>query len=193
MYYDQAGTIPQHRLLAPTRGCFGRSTRGGLHMRLKVRDVYARNVITVTPNTPMLEARRLMDGNNIRRLPVILGDELLGIVTLTDLMRAAPSPASSLSVWEVNYLLDKITVAELMTSPAKTVTPDADLYEVAKIMLKHKIGGLPVVDDGKLVGIVTESDIFRVMARMLGEGAEQSEADVDETNAEEHVTETHVD
>lgn len=84
-------------------------------------------------------------------------------------MRAAPSPATSLSVWEINYLLDKITVAEVMASPVITVTPDTDLHEVARLMLAHKIGGLPVVDNGKLVGIITESDIFRVMVDLLSE------------------------
>lgn len=76
---------------------------------MKVRDVYTRDVITVTPNTTLPEARRLMDGNDIRRLPVVAGGELVGIITLLDLMRAAPSPATSLSVWEINYLLDKLT------------------------------------------------------------------------------------
>lgn len=137
--------------------------------RLKVRDVCTRNVITVTPNTTLPEARRIMEGHNIRRLPVAAGGEVVGIITLLDLMRAAPSPASSLSVWEINYLLDKITVAEVMASPVITVTPDTDLHEVARLMLAHKIGGLPVVDNGKLVGIITESDIFRVMVDLLSE------------------------
>lgn len=144
-------------------------------MTMKVRDVYTRNVISVTPNTTMPEARKLMEGNDIRRLPVMVGGELVGIVTLLDVMRAAPSPATSLSVWEINYLLDKITVAELMTSPVLTVTPDTDLHDVARLMLGHKIGGLPVVEDGQVVGIITESDIFRVLVGVLGDEAEQSE------------------
>lgn len=141
-------------------------------MTMKVRDVYTRDVITVTPNTSMPDARRIMEGHDVRRLPVVVGDELVGIVTLLDVMRAAPSPATSLSVWEINYLLDKITVAELMTSPVMTVTPDTDVYEVARLMLAHKIGGLPVVEDGRLVGIVTESDIFRVMVNLLEKDTE---------------------
>lgn len=142
-------------------------------MTMKVRDVYTRNVISVTPNTTMPEARKLMEGNDIRRLPVIVGDELVGIVTLLDILRAAPSPATSLSVWEINYLLDKMTVAELMTSPVLTVTPDTDLHDVARMMLGHKIGGLPVVEDGRVVGIITESDIFRVMVGILEDDTEQ--------------------
>lgn len=137
-------------------------------MAMKVRDVYTTNVISVTPNTTVPEARKLMEGNDIRRLPVIAGGELVGIVTLLDVMRAAPSPATSLSVWEINYLLDKITVAEVMTSPVMTVTPDTELHDVARLMLAHKIGGLPVVEDGRVVGIITESDIFRVMVGLLG-------------------------
>lgn len=145
-------------------------------MSLKVRDVYTRDVITVTPNTTLPEARRLMDGNDIRRLPVVAGGELVGIITLLDLMRAAPSPATSLSVWEINYLLDKLTVAEVMTSPVMTVAPDTDLYEVARLMLAHKIGGLPVMENGKLVGIITESDVFRVMVELLGKERQSSSA-----------------
>lgn len=143
-------------------------------MTMKVRDVYTRDVISVTPNTTMPEARKLMEGNDIRRLPVIVGGELVGIVTLLDIMRAAPSPATSLSVWEINYLLDKITVAELMTAPVMTVTPDTALYDVARMMLAHKIGGLPVVEDGRVVGIITESDIFRVMVGLLKEEAQET-------------------
>lgn len=159
--------------------------RGVLRMTLKVRDVYTRKVIWVTPNSTLPEARKLMDGNDIRRLPVIAGGELVGIITLTDVLRAAPSPATSLSVWEINYLLDKITVAELMTSPVMTVTPETPLHEVARLMLAHKIGGLPVVEDGKVVGMITESDIFRVMVGLLGGDTEElnKEAEVEDAEA----------
>src|SRR5690606_27798731 len=159
--------------------------RGVLRMTLKVRDVYTRKVIWVTPNSTLPEARKLMDGNDIRRLPAIAGGELVGIITLTDVLRAAPSPATSLSVWEINYLLDKITVAELMTSPVMTVTPETPLHEVARLMLAHKIGGLPVVEDGKVVGMITESDIFRVMVGLLGGDTEElnKEAEVEDAEA----------
>jgi len=162
------------RMRVATQRRAGPISGGVLRMTLKVRDVYTRKVIWVTPNSTLPEARKLMDGNDIRRLPVIAGGELVGIITLTDVLRAAPSPATSLSVWEINYLLDKITVAELMTSPVMTVTPETPLHEVARLMLAHKIGGLPVVEDGKVVGMITESDIFRVMVGLAGAATPRS-------------------
>lgn len=136
-------------------------------MRLTVGDVYTGDVITIAPGASAPEARKLMDQHGIRRLPVVRGDRLVGIVTLLDLMRAAPSPATSLSVWELNYLQDKVKVEEIMTRNVHTASPDTPLHTVASLMREHKIGGLPVVEDGRVVGIVTESDIFRVLVELL--------------------------
>jgi len=91
----------------------------------------------------------------------------VGIVTLSDLLKAAPSPATTLSVWELNYLLDRVKVKEIMTRDVVTTTPDADLKTVASIMAERKIGGLPVVENGKVVGIITESDVFRALVKLL--------------------------
>ena len=110
-----------------------------------------------------------MEEHDIRRLPVVQDGKLVGIVTLTDLLRAAPSPATSLSIWELNYLLDKIKVAELMTRDVVTATPDTDLQAVAKIMAERKIGGIPVVEGDKVIGIITESDVFRALVKLLEE------------------------
>lgn len=136
-------------------------------MKLKVKDMYTRDVVTVDPETSAPAAGKLMGEKNIRRLPVVKDGKLVGIVTLSDLMRAAPSPATSLSVWEINYLVDKIKVKEIMSKTVHTVSPDDNLRAAARLMLEHKIGGLPVVEDGRVVGILTESDVFRTMIDML--------------------------
>jgi Predicted transcriptional regulator, contains C-terminal CBS domains len=142
-------------------------------MKMKVDDVYTRNPIVVGPETPVPEARRIMEENDIRRLPVVHEGKLVGIVTLTDLLRAAPSSATTLSVWELNYLADKIKVAEIMSRNVITTTPDDDLRNVARQMLAHKIGGMPVMDGDKVVGIITESDIFRAFVKLLDEQASE--------------------
>ena len=127
---------------------------------MKVDDVYTRNAVVVGPDTSAPEARQLMAEHDVRRLPVVEDGKLVGIVTQTDLLKAAPSPATSLSIWELNYLLDKIKVAELMTREVVTTTPDTELQTVAKIMAERKIGGMPVVEGDRVVGIITESDVF---------------------------------
>lgn len=125
--------------------------------------------LTITPDTPFQDALKLMHERKIRRLPVVdRNGKLVGIVSERDLLHAAPSPATSLSVWELNYLLWKLTVKDLMATKVLTVTPDALLQEAATIMLEKKIGGLPVVDqDQKVVGVITETDIFKALVDML--------------------------
>ncbi|OUM97762.1 MAG: hypothetical protein BAA04_03290 [Firmicutes bacterium ZCTH02-B6] len=137
---------------------------------MKVRDVYTKGAITVTPRTSIADARRLMEEHKIRRLPVVDGDRVVGIVTQRDLLRATPSVATSLSIWEINYLLDKVRVEEIMTRDVVTVTPETSLADVAKLMIDRKIGGLPVVEDGRVVGVITESDAFRALVRLLEAG-----------------------
>src|SRR5690606_22275665 len=138
-------------------------------MKIKVDDVYTRNPVTVGPETSAPDARKLMEEHDIRRLPVAQDGKLVGIVTLTDLLRAAPPPSAGLSIRELHYLLDKIKVAELMTRDVVTATPDTDLQAVAKIMGERKIGGIPVVEGDKVIGIITESDVFRALVKLLEE------------------------
>jgi len=94
---------------------------------------------------------------------------LVGIVTLGDVREASPSDATSLSIFELNYLLARLTVDKIMTRKVITVTPDTPIYEAARLMLEHKIGGLPVVENGRVVGIITESDIFKMVVRLAAE------------------------
>ena len=122
--------------------------------------------ITVAPETKVPEAHRLMMVHSIRRLPVIEEGQLVGIVTLGDLRGAEPSGATSLSIWEVNYLVSRLRVREIMTPRPFTISPDATLGEAAQMMLEYKVSGLPVVDENRhVVGIITESDIFRMVVR----------------------------
>jgi CBS domain-containing protein len=101
---------------------------------------------------------------SFRRLPVVENDRLVGIVTLGDLREARPSPATSLSIYELNYLLAKLTVGQVMTHNPLTVSPHTPIPTAARIMLEHKVSGLPVVDENKRpLGIITESDIFRML------------------------------
>jgi CBS domain-containing protein len=119
--------------------------------------------ITVGPNTTLPEAARLMKECNIHRLPVVDNERLVGIVTLGDIREASPSNAHSLSIYELNYLIARLTVGEIMTRDPITVTPDMSVEAAARLMLEHKIGGLPVMDGDHLVGIITETDIFRLL------------------------------
>jgi acetoin utilization protein AcuB len=135
--------------------------------------------ITVGLNTSLPEIHQIMVSEEIRRLPVV--DEngrLIGIVTLGDVRGAQPSPATSLSIWEMNYLLSSLDVEKIMTPDPITVTPEQTVGEAARIMLENRISGLPVVEtDGRLVGIITESDIFSMV--VLHEWSEEYAADRD--------------
>ena len=129
-----------------------------------VRDWMTREVITISPETTLAEAHKLMVEKRVRRLPVLDQDRIVGIVTLGDVRGAEPSRATSLSVWEMNDLLAKLKVTEIMTSQPRVIQQDASIGEAARIMLDNKFSGLPVVDEaGRLSGIITESDIFRLV------------------------------
>jgi acetoin utilization protein AcuB len=126
------------------------------------------NPVTVTPDTLVIDAKKIMKEHGFRRLPVLEGKKLVGIVTLNNLREAQPSAATSLSIHELNYLLAKMTVADIMTRKVITCPPDITLEKAALLGTKHKIGALPVVDEGRLVGIITESDMYRAFLTMLG-------------------------
>ncbi len=132
----------------------------------RVHDWMSKNVVTIGPDTTLPEAVQLMKQRKIRRLLVTKNGELLGIVTLGDLREAGPSDAVTLSVHELHYLLAKLEVEKFMTRDPLTVSPNTGLTEAAKLMLHHKIGGLPVLEGHKLVGVITESDIFRAYVKL---------------------------
>jgi acetoin utilization protein AcuB len=134
-----------------------------------VRERMTPNPIVVYPDTSFEDALQLLREKKIRRLPVVdKQGALVGIVVERDLLYASPSPATSLSVFEVHYLLSKLQVKDVMTRRVLTVGEDCPLEEAARIMVDHKIGSLPIVRDRGVIGIITETDIFRVMAEALG-------------------------
>jgi acetoin utilization protein AcuB len=125
-------------------------------------------VITISTDTPIPDALNLMIKEHIRRAPVVKDGKMVGIITDNDLRNASPSQATTLSIWEMNYLLSKITVAEVMTKNVMTVTEDTPIEAAARIMADNKIGGLPVLRDGHVVGIITETDLFKLFLELLG-------------------------
>ncbi len=126
-------------------------------------------VITVQPKMPVHDALNLMKKEHIRRLPVVdKKGNLVAMVSESDLLHASPSDATSLDIYELNYLLSKITIKHIMTTDVITVAEDTPIEEAARIMADNKIGGLPVVLNNKVVGIITETDLFKVFLEMLG-------------------------
>ncbi|CAG0935838.1 Magnesium transporter MgtE [Thermoflexales bacterium] len=135
-----------------------------------VRERMSTRLILCAPELPVAEALEQMKKERIRRMPVAdKNGKLIGIVSDKDLLEASPSPVSSLSVWEMTYLLSKIKVGEVMTKKVITVTADTTLEDAARILVDNKIGGLPVVNEaGAIVGIITETDIFKSFIDVLG-------------------------
>jgi acetoin utilization protein AcuB len=132
---------------------------------MKVRELMTGAPITVAPDTPVFEARQIMLRERIRHLLVTESRRLMGIVTDRDIRLNLPSQATSLSVWEMNYLLARLTVDQVMTRSVIIIGPDLDARDAARLMLEHKIGALPVLDGEHLIGIITETDVLRAFAR----------------------------
>ncbi len=128
----------------------------------------SRPPITIGPEMSIHDALALFKKERIRRAPIIKGGKLIGIVSEKDLLNASPSPATTLSVWEMNYLLSKLTVSEVMTKDVITVSEDTPIEEAARIMADNKIGGLPVVKGARVVGIITETNLFKMFLELMG-------------------------
>jgi len=128
-----------------------------------VRDVMSSPVVSVTRQTRLPMIKHLLREKNIRRLPVLDNGHLVGIISLGDVRNAFPSDATTLSIFELSYLLDKVTAEEIMRSDVLTIEADAPLVAAASVMLEHKVSGVPVVQHGEVVGMITESDIFRAV------------------------------
>lgn len=133
-----------------------------------VRDHMTPDPITVTKETSVLDALELMKKNKIRRLPVLQEGRLIGLVTERDILRVSPSPASTLSVFEVNYLVAKMTVKDAMIKRPVTVPPDMTIEEAALLMREHKIDNLLVMEKERLVGIITQTDLFEALIKLFG-------------------------
>ena len=129
----------------------------------------AKNPVTVTPDTTVDEAALLMKKNHFRRLPVVEDGQLVGFLNDKDIMRVAPSPATTLSKYEITSLLAKMCIRDIMQKEVISVNEDATIEEAALLMCNHKIGGLPVVSSvGAVVGVITETDIFKTFVDVMG-------------------------
>jgi len=135
---------------------------------MKVRDFMQADVISIETKASIMEAQMIMREKNIKRLPVMQNGKLVGLVTKHMLLEATPSTGTSLSVFELHYVLSKMTVDDIMVKDPITIPPDYPLEEVIWLGKKYGIAGFPVVDDSKLVGIITEHDIAGVLSEVLG-------------------------
>jgi acetoin utilization protein AcuB len=123
---------------------------------------------TVSATTPVMEAMNRLREGGFRRLPVVREGRLVGIVTDRDLKEATPSKATTLSIYELNYLLSKLLVKDVMVASVITVGPDDPVEQAALLMEEHRVSGLPVIEDGRLIGILTITDLLRAFVAFLG-------------------------
>lgn len=135
---------------------------------MRIRDIMSTNVVAADEKTSIHDARKIMDAHKIRRLPVMKKGKLVGLITERMLLEASPSPATALSIHELHYLLAKMTVKDIMIKKPYTISPDMPPEDALQLGQEMGYGGFPVVENGRLVGVVTESDIVRLMTRVLG-------------------------
>ncbi len=128
----------------------------------------SRPVISVSPDAPINEILAMFRKEHIRRAPVMKDGKLVGIVTENDLLNASPSAVTTLSIWEMNYLISKVLIKNVMTKKVITVDKDTPIEEAARIMADKKLGGLVVTSLGKVVGIITETDLFKIFLELMG-------------------------
>ncbi len=133
-----------------------------------VKEVMRTNVVCASPDTKATEAKKMMTENNVSKLPVVENGKLVGIITKNDLLRAEPSSATTLDMFEISYLLSKLTVKKIMNTKVVSTSPNEVVEEAARIMVDNKISCLPVVENSSLVGIITKSDLFYLFTEMFG-------------------------
>jgi acetoin utilization protein AcuB len=133
-----------------------------------VRKKMKTNLVTITKNEKMATAKKILLDKNIRHLPVVDGKQLIGLVTHMDIRKAEASPATSLEIRELHYLLDKLTVGEIMTRNLITISPDVSVEEATTLLHDNQIGCLPVLENGNLVGMLTEYDIMEILIDVMG-------------------------
>jgi len=128
----------------------------------------SRPVISVTPDQPINDVLAMFKKEHIRRAPVVKDGKLVGIVSERDLLNAAPSSVTTLSIWELNYMISKVKVKDVMCKKVVTITKDTPIEEAARIMADRKFGGLPVMDNDRVVGVITETDLFKIFLELMG-------------------------
>lgn len=133
-----------------------------------LHDIMHTPVLSVAPNASLADAHYIMTENHVRRLPVLEDGRLVGIITISDILRAEPANAGGIPAWQMHQALGKITVQQCMTMGPVTAAPETPIAEAARLLAEAKFGALPVVDhSGKVIGIVSESDLFRYLAKTL--------------------------
>ena len=137
---------------------------------MAVKDFMTKRVVYVSPETTVAAAADIMRDKGLRRLPVIEHDKLVGLITEGTMAEASPSKATSLSIYEMNYLLNKTKVGDIMIKNVLTVSKYASLEDAIYIMLQNKVGVLPVVDNDQISGIITDKDVFRAFLEISGYG-----------------------
>ena len=136
---------------------------------MRVKDIMTHNPVYISPSASVMEAKSLMTKQNISKLPVLDGEKrLIGIITKNDLNKAGPSQATTLDMYEIGYLLSKLTVEKIMHKNVTTVSEDEVIEEAARVMVDSGIGCLPVMKDKILVGIITDSDLFKTLIELFG-------------------------
>lgn len=162
--------------------------------KMYVRDIMTTNVVTIPSSTSIADAKQIMEAYRFRRLPVVDKGKLVGIVTEHKLEEVSPSKASSLSIWELSYLLDKTTVKEIMERNVVTASPNMSVEESVALAQSHKVGCLVVVEEGRVVGIVTTNDLFyKIVNPVLGLGKPGTRIEIaggGETKATEELIST---
>jgi acetoin utilization protein AcuB len=157
---------------------------------MKVKDIMTWNVVTVSSDTPIMEARKIMETHKIRRLPVVDRGKLVGVVTLDRIVGVGPSPATSLSVWEMNYLLAKMKVKEIMQKDVVTIDPEASIEHAIAYAQKNKVGIMPVLENGKVVGLVTTTDFaLKILNPALGIGKPGTRINIENCNQAKSIKE----
>lgn len=139
---------------------------------MAVKDFMTKKVVYVSPDTSVAHAADLMKEQNLRRLPVIENDRLVGLVTEGTMAEATPSKATSLSIYEMNYLLNKTKIRDVMIKDVVTISPYASLEDAIYLMMQNKIGVLPVAENGVVSGIITDRDVFKTFLKVSGYGEE---------------------
>jgi acetoin utilization protein AcuB len=154
---------------------------------MKVKHWMTPNPITVTPETLIIDAKKLMKDHNIRRLPVVKGDKLVGIVTYRNIIEASPSAATTLSIHELNYLILKLQVKDVMRKNPLTVSPNDSVPDVILEGHNKGIGAFPVEDNGKLVGIITETEVYSALINIFGARKESEIIGLENVGSEDSV------
>ena len=139
---------------------------------MAVKDFMTRKVVYVSPDTTVAHTADMMREQGLRRLPVIENDRLVGVVTERTMAEASPSKVTSLSIYEMNYLLNKTKIRDIMARDVVTVSPYASLEDAVYAMMKNQVGILPVVEAGQVFGVITEKDVFKAFLEVSGYGEE---------------------